>query len=411
MSIAQGTGKQIRVARQSAKGTIASAGGGYILRRTQAMYDLKKDAFTTEEEITSIRQLRSNRHGARRMDGKHSGILSAGTYSDVLSALLMRDLTAVSAITTLSITVDLGSVVGGVQTYTVERATGSWLTDGIKVGFAPRLTAGSLNAANLNKSLLVLSVEALTLTVIPVNGVALVAEGPIASCTLTVPGKVTYAPNASQTNIYYTVETWFPDVPTSERNTDVKFVQADLKFPGTGNCMIDLTAIGLDQSSDASVYFTSPTAETSTGAVTAPGGLMVINGVPQAILTDLSFSLNGNGNPADPVLGTNVRPDVFTGKIMVTGQFTAYFDSQTLPDMFRDESTVGLVAVATDAQTGTANFFSVSLPSIKINDNTQDDNETGLKRTYSFTAEYYASGGAAVQHNATSIQIHDSAAA
>jgi hypothetical protein len=33
------------------------------------------------------------------------------------------------------------------------------------------------------------------LTVVPLNGVALVAEGPITGCTVSAPGKATYVPD------------------------------------------------------------------------------------------------------------------------------------------------------------------------------------------------------------------------
>jgi hypothetical protein len=55
----------------------------------------------------------------------------------------------------------------------------------------------------------VLSVVALTLTVMPVNGVAMVAEGPIATSTVTATGKYTYVPASSHTADYYTFEHWY----------------------------------------------------------------------------------------------------------------------------------------------------------------------------------------------------------
>lgn len=411
MSVAQGTRKQIRFGRQSAKGTIALVNAGKIIRRTSAAFMLKKEEYTTEEEITTTRQLNSNRHGSRMVEGSLSGILSAGTYADQLSAILMRDFLAVSAMIGMSITIDPGPVVGGVQTYTVTRAAGDFLTGGVKKGSVVRLTSGAFDPANLNKNLLVISSEALELSVIPMNGEALVAEGPIASAAMSLPGKVTYAAPTNQTAIYYTVESWYPDVPTSERNTDVRITQADVKLPGSGNAMIDFSAIGLNQVSDPDEYFTTPAAETTTEALTASGGLLLVAGIPQAIITDLSFSLNGNGNAADPVVGTNLRPDVFMGKLVVKGSFTAYFDSQTLADAFRNETQVELLVSATDGQAGDADFVSFSMPAVKIGTADEEDAETGLKRTYSFTATYYAAGGAAVEHQQSTIMVQDSAAA
>ncbi len=138
MTIAQGTQKQVRIKRQAAKGTLAVAGsGGQILRRTSATFELQKENYTTETEITTTRQLLSNRHGVKLVNGSVAGIMECTTYSDILSTLLMRDFAAVTAITSLSLTIGVGSVVNGFQTYTVARGTGDFLAGNIKIGMVP----------------------------------------------------------------------------------------------------------------------------------------------------------------------------------------------------------------------------------------------------------------------------------
>jgi hypothetical protein len=405
MSIAQGTSKQTRVKRQSAKGSLAGTSDGQIMRREQSIFELVKDAYDTASEITSKQQLLSNRHGVKTVNGSLNGLLSPGTYADLLSAVLRRDFAAVTAITGASITI------AGSGPYTVTRAAGSYLTDGIKIGMVVRLTAGSFAAGNLNKNLLVTGVTALVLTVIVLNGSTLTAEGPIASATVSVPGKVTYVPETGHTDLYYTVEEWYPDASISERNLDVKFTQADLSLPGTGNATINFTAIGLDQSDDTSVYFTAPTAETSTDVLAAANGALYVGGTAQATITDLSISINGNGSPADGVVGTNLRPDVFRGKVMVNGSFTAYFEGGTIPDLFRDETETSIISALTAGTAAAADFVTFTLSELKLNTSTPDDAETGLKRTYSFVATYNAGGGAALANHATTIMVQDSQAA
>lgn len=406
MSIGQGVAQQLRYKKQSAKGTLAGASAGQILRRTSATFELQKETYDTTDEITSTQQLTSSRHGVRLVNGSIAGILSPGTYSDLLGSLLRRAFAAVTATTGASVT-----IAGSGPTYTVARATGSWLTDGYKVGMVVRLSVGTLNAANINKNLLITNVVALTLTVIPLNGVALVAEGPIASTTITATGKVTFAPPSGHTNDYYTFETWNPDVPASEVNQDVQIATATISLPGSGNATIDLSAIGLDQTRAGTVYYTAPTAETSTESLVAASGLLLVQGATIATVTDLSFEITGNVNAADGVVGSNVRPDVFRGKIMVTGSFTAYFESTTLPGYFLNETDISILSALTNGTSATADFMTISIPKVTITTDTPDDGETGLKRTYGFTAEYYASGGSGVQHQQSTIQIQDSAAA
>lgn len=405
MTIAQGTSKQTRIKRQSAKGTLAGTSDGQILRRTSSVFELAKETYNTADEITSKQQLLSVRHGVKLVNGTINGLLSPGTYSDPISAILRRDFTSVTNITGASITI------AGSGPYTVTRAAGSFLTDGIKVGMVVRLTAGTFNAANLNKNLLVTGVTALVLTVSVLNGSTLTAEGPIASATVSVPGKVTYAAESSQTKVYHTVEEWYPDALISERNLDVRFVQAAMSLPGSGNATVDLTAIGLDQTKDTTAYFTSPTAESTTDVLVAASGILLVNGVAQATVTDLSIDINGNGTPADGVVGTNIRPDVFVGKVMVTGSFTCYFEGGTIPDLYRDETATSIISALSAGTAANADFMTITLSALKLNSSTPDDNETGLKRVYNFEAYYNAAGGAALANTATTIQIQDSAAA
>lgn len=406
MAIAQGVTKQIRVKRQSVKGTLAGTTGGQILRRESSTFELQKESYTTESEITSTQQVKSSRHGVKLVNGAVSGILSPGTYSDILSTILRRDFTTVTAITGASITIAASG-----SDYTLTRAAGSYLTDGIKIGMVVRLTAGAFTAGNLNKNLFVKAITATVLTVTVLNGSTLTAEGPIASATVTIPGKTTYVPDTGHTNIYWTAEEWYSDATVSERNLDVKFTQASLALPGSGNSTIQLTALGLDQTSDTTAYFTAPTAETTTDALAAANGLLLVNGTAVAVVTDLSFDINGNGNAADGVVGTNIRPDVFNGKVMVSGSFSAYFEGGTIPALFRDETETSIVSALTSGSAAGADFMTISMSKVKLNTSTPDDNETGLKRTYQFVAIYNAAGGAALANTATSIQIHDSAAA
>ncbi len=259
----------------------------------------------------------------------------------------------------------------------------------------------------------VTAVTALQITGILFTGVAaMVAQGPIATCTISVPGKVTYVPTTGHTNIYWTVEEWYPDALVSERNLDVKFTQADISIPGSGNATIQISAIGLDQSASNAAYFSAPSAETTTDALQSANGLLLVDGTPQAILTDLSFSMNGNGTAADGVVGTNIRPDVFMGKLMVTGSFTCYFEGGTIPDLFRNETQTSILTALAAGTSAAADFMAIALTAVKLNTSTPDDGELGLKRTYSFTATMDSiASGAGTSKEKTTIQIQDSQAA
>lgn len=406
MAIEVGTFKQLVFKRQSAKGTIATTGSAQILRRQTSTFELVKATYDTAAEIVSTQQLASNRHGEKSVSGAISGLLSPGTYTDMIAAVLRRDFVAVAPITAASIT-----VAGTGPTYTVTRAAGSFLTDGIKIGQVIQLSVGIFSAANLANNLLITALTATVATVQTVNGSALVAEGPIATSTVTVMGKVTFTPITGHTNIYYTVEEWFPDVPFSQRNTDCKINTCDLTLPGSGNGTLAIASVGLDQQTNAAAYFIAPTVETSASTVVGASGLLFVNGVQMATVTSLAIKINGNEVAANAVVGATVRPDVFRGKVMVTGTFVAYFDSGTVPNLFVNETTISILAVLADSSANNANVIAFNIPTLKLNTSKPDDGDgKGLTRSYDFKATYNSAGGAGTTTQQTTLVIQDSLA-
>jgi len=407
MTIEQGVFKETRIKRQSAKGSLAGTSDGQIMRRESSINELTKEAYDTSSEITSTQQVKSVRHGVVLGNVALDGLLSPGTYSDIISAILRKDFTAVSAITGMSITIATSG-----DNYTITRGSGSFLTDGIKIGMIVRLTAGTFATGNLNNNVLVLGVTALALTVKTLNGFALTAEGPITGAALTVPGKVSYVPDSGHTNIYYTVEDWYnTGTGYSERNRDVKYGKADFALPGSGNATVKFAGNGLAQTNATSVYFTAPTAESTSEVVVAASGALIVNGVAVATVTDLSFSVDGSLAPADGTVGSNERADIFQGIVKVTGSFTGYFESGTIPGLFLNETKTNIVSALTASTDKNADFITFTLSCVKLSSSTPDDGQTGLKRTYNFTAYRNAAGGAALADYASTIMVQDSLAA
>jgi carbonic anhydrase/acetyltransferase-like protein (isoleucine patch superfamily) len=407
MTIEQGVNKSTRIKRQSAKGSLAGTSGGQIIARSSSINELTKETYTTENQITQSRQVESLRHGVKLVNASLDSTLFPGTFSDIIGAVLLKDFAAVTAIASLSLTIAASG-----DNYTITRASGSFLTDGVKIGNVVRITAGSVNAANLNNNVLVIGVTALVLTVAKVNGFAMVAEGPIASCTISLPGKVSYVPATGHTKVYYTVEDFYSTgTGYSERNIDVKYGKIDLAIPGTGNATIKIAGNGLDQTIDTTAYFTAPTDETTNPALAAASGALIVNGVVQANVTEMSVSIDDSLAPADGVVGTNIRPDVFSGIVKVSGSVTVYFTDNVLPTAYMNESITSILQVMTTDQTKNADFMATTMSNVKLTSSTPDDVQTGLKRTYNYTATRNMSGGAALANHATSIMIQDSLAA
>lgn len=404
MADAQGIYKTLAYKKQSGKGTPASGSGGQLLRRETATFNAQKATYSANE-ITGHQQHTGDKHGTKSVAGTLSGVLSGGTYTNLIGSILRKDPVAVSAITGVSLTI------AGTGPYTLTASGETFMTDGLKVGDVIRLTAGTFAAPNLNKNLLITALTETVITVVVVNGSTLTAEGPISGATITLPGKRTWAPASGHTNDYYTFEEWFANISRSALSTDVQIAQADIGLPGTGNATIGLTAIGIDQTTGGTQILTTPTAETTSEVLAAVSGKLFISGAEQVAVTGLNISINGNITAGEATIGTNAISDMVKGSIMVSGSFTAIYQDDTLAGYFDDETARSIVAVVTDNDDADADFVTFVLPRCKILSADKDDGKKQIVRTYNFTAEYNGSGGAALANLATILAHQDSLAA
>ena len=403
MTIAQGVKKVVSYKKQTGLGVAASGSGGQELRRVTSTINLTKETFQSNE-IRPDQQVANFRHGSRQSTGTLSGELSAGTYKDFLQSVLRKDFVAISSLTAAAVTIVAST---GVITF----QTGNPLTGGIKIGNVVRITVGSVNAANLNKNLLVTAVTATTLTVKTLNGSALADNATsVTGVTVAIPGKYTYVPETSQTQDYYTIEHWFSDVAQSEVYTDIMQTNAQVKIPANGMATIDFPLVGLNVTTGTSQVLTSPTAITTGGVTAGVNGLLLVAGTPVAIVTSIDFDINGNIAVADAVVGSLTRPDVFQGVVGATGTFSAYFTDATFRDYFINETEVSIIVALTTDSTATADFVSFTMSRVKIGGADVTDGASGLTRTFPFTALKNTAGGSAVANLATTIMVQDSLA-
>ena len=402
MGIASGVAKSVRYKVEATYGTAPGASGGQLLRRVTSDLGLTKDTYQSNE-IRSDYQVADFRHGIRRVGGSLKGELSPKTYADFFAAALRKDFAAVTAIPSLSLTI------AGSGPYTITRSAGSWLSDGVKVGHVVRLTAGSFNTGNSNKNVLVTGLTATVITGIVLNASSMVAEGPIASATLTIVGKQTYVPTTGHADKSFYVEHWFSDIAQSEQFSGVKINTVDISLPPTGISEISLGLMGKDLASGTSAYYTSPTAATSTGVVAAVNGAVLINGAQVAVITGMSIKIDG-GYSGDPVVGANTVPNVFPGRVRVTGSFTAYFQDAVMRDYFVNETEISIVAAFTTSNDAAADFITFVLPRVKVGSATKDDGEKGIIQSFDFVALYNSAGGPGTSSEATTLFVQDSQA-
>ena len=400
MAISKGVAKVVAYKKETTWGTLAGASSGKQVRRVTADFNLTKETYESNE-IRTDRQLADFRHGVRSADGTLSGELSPNSYSDFMQSLVGKDFTAVTAISSLSVTIAASG-----QLWTVTRAAGDWITSGIKVGTVLRLTGAGLNAANSAKNLLVVSMSSTVLTVDTLNGSDLVAEGPIASVTATPIGKQTYVPATGHTEDSYTIEQWFQDIAQSEVFAGMRVGTMNVQLPATGLTTVDFSFMGKDLSSKGTTqYFTSPTAQGTNGIFAAVNGALIVNGQPVALVTSADFTVERAMENATAV-GSNSVAEIFMGRIRVTGNLSVYFQDANFRNYFDNETAVSLVFALTTGSEANADFVTFTMPKVKLGSFAKDDSELGLVASTSFQALLNSDTTTGLP--ATTVQIQDS---
>lgn len=406
MGAAAGVFKQLTYKLEASYGSKPPAASAQSLRRVTSTIDLNKDTYQSNE-IRSDQQIADFRHGVRRVSGTINGELSAKTYGDFFAACLKKDFVATTAVSGASITIALAAGSPVMDEWTITRGAGSFLTDDFKIGMVCRLTAGSFNASNLNKNLMIVNVTATILTVVVLNGTDLVAEGPIASSTVTIVGKQTFTPQTGHTDKSYSIEHWYADVPASEVFTGCKVARIALSLPPTGISTIGIDFVGQDMQTQGSQYFTTPVAATTTGCMAAVNGVVRMGGVSVANVTGLTIDI-ATPQSGEPVVGSNVIPFQTPGRVNVTGQMTAIFDSVVLRDAFLNETETSLYAVFTASNAANADFIGFSIPRLKVGGAAKDDGEKTLILTVPFQGLLNVAGGTDLATDLMTIAVQDS---
>jgi hypothetical protein len=399
MALATGVSKELRYKRETTWGTAPGATGGQLLRRVTSDLSLTKESYQSNEIRTDY-QIADFRHGVRSVAGSITGELSPKTYADFFAAALRKDFVA-------------GGTTGAVAVLAVTntgtkftRSTGSFITDGFNVGDV--VSASGFTTANNNSHYcLVTAVAALTLDIAPLDGVVLTDESEGDTVTIAVVGKKTYTPETSHTDNSFSIEHWHDDVNQSELFTGCKVDTIEVGLPPTGMSTITIGMMGKDVTTDTSEYFTTPTANTSTGILASVNGIAYALGARQTVLTGLSINIAG-GMSMQPVVGSNTPPDIFEGRVNVTGEMTAFFENGDLRDAFLDEDEVSLVFVFTTSNDKNPDFVAFTMPRVKFGSANKNDGETGIVQTLSYQALFNGTGTGA---DKTTLVVQDSAVA
>lgn len=419
---ASGIFKQVRYATESTFGAAASGGGtSQQLRRVTSQLNPEIATFRSNE-IQPDRQVHTFRHGTQQVKGTMRGELSPATYKDFFASLLAGTFTAgvSSAISATSVNLTYTAPVAGSSAGTITRASGSWITDGFKIGDVIRIT-GSGVAANNSRNFRVTALVALTMTVGPVPptggtaGNETLAAGTDSSGTVTfaVIGKKLATPNPSTGGTLqdpsFTYEHWYSDVAQSEVYTGVKPTAARLGIQPNGLCTVDFDWMGYSYQTGTSAYFSSPTAVTTSNSTVGTSGILRLEGKDLALVTNLQMNIQG-GHTSDPVVGSLYVPFIFPGIIDVSGSMTALFFDQTQFTDAINENAVELYIYLTLSSAINPDFLMIKTSNLRLNAPTKDDGPKAIMQSLNFQAVKQLSGGTGTVYDDSTIVIQDSLA-
>lgn len=418
MAEATGLFKELRIKAQPTFATAPGASGSRLLRRTSCTLDSKRQSYRSNE-ILPDRQIRDYRHGTELQQGTLAGELSPGTYSDIFASLLAG--TFASGATTGAVTT-IASAIAVVNTSpgTFTRSSGSYFTNGFKVGDIVRCsgwaTGGSTanNARNYRITALsatVMSVGPTPTTAFPSTGdEAVVTQAAGDTVTIVVTGKKLVIPQSSLLDPMFAIESYFSNITRSELFLDCKASSGAVQLPPTGLGTVSFPITGRSCDIAGTEYFTSPTALSTAGITAAVNGILRLNGADLAIVTGLNFNING-GHTTEAVVGSNLTPGIYPGMIDINGQFTALYQDGSITTLFKDETEVSLQVYLTLTSAINTDFISFFFPRIKLGSADKDDPPGAIKQTCSFQALNNTSGGAGTSSDFTTMSIQDSLAA
>lgn len=404
-SIAKGIAKTLALKNEPTYGALAGATGAQLLRRVTSTIDLNRDKYDSKE-IRSDQQVADANLGTHRVAGNINGELSLATYKALFAASLRKAWTTGPVYT--ASTGDGLTVSNSGKTFTrVGGSSGSFLTDGFKVGMVVRV-ANVAGVTSQNYRITALTALIMTVAEAPGTDVGAADE----DATITTVGSMLWVPTSGHTDDSFNIEHHFSDISTVEVFLGMQVNQIQLGLPSTGNATFQAAMLGQDMNDDpngdtSAPYFTSPTAETTTEVLRAVNGKLRLAGSDVASVTGMNLTINSNIT-GDPVIGSNLIPEMFPGRVTVTGQFTAYYRDGDLMADFKNETELSLSMLMATAGGSPVDFMALSLSRIKLTGVTKDDGEKGLIQTVPFQALLRTDGGTGTAYEKTTIMLQDS---
>lgn len=351
MSLQSNVNVTLRYGAEASFGAL-STGSGQLLRRVQSTLTASKDAFQSNE-VRSDQQVFDARHGTRRAAGAISGELSTQTYDDFIEAALRGTWTAGATASQAQFT---SLAVSG---NAFQIGAGTWAGAGFRVGDVIRLSG--FTHANVGKNFRIVALTATAATVSP----APAAMSSQTTFGVAVAGRKLLTGTEQRS---FTIEQFYPDIDLSEVFTGMRVGDVGFSLPPAGIATINIGFQGQNgavRTGAQAPYFTAPAGETTTGVLSGVNGSLLIDGSASAVVTGLDFQV-ANNLSSTPVVGSNVVPDIFYGRTVITGNVSAYLESEALLNVFLNEQEIGIAATLEASGADPKDFISFAFPRVKF---------------------------------------------
>lgn len=377
MAFATGVAKKVAIVEESAFGVNPVSGSTY-LRRVSSDLTLNKESYESQEILAS-QQIRDARHGVRRPQGTFAGQLSPGSFNDFWQGLLRKDWAAGVTISGASLTL---AHVAGTLTGTGFNGAGLKRGDVIRLS---GITTANTQLNNRNLRITALSDTVITSPDIPLAGGSFTDGSLSGTVNVTVVGSKTWIPATGQVYKSYTLEHFFSDISVSETFLGCRFGNTSIAMPATGLVTFNSQLMGHDMAQFSTQQLSSPADPGSSSALAAVNGSLRYNGADLAIITGINLQITPSLE-APAVVGSNTAPWIFTGRLRVTGSFTALFMDETIANTFINENEVELMVMLTTGTAANADFMMFTLPRVKAMSSQKSDGDMSLIQSFTFTA-------------------------
>lgn len=349
---------------QSAKGTAASGGSGFVLRVTGGGLQYTKGTYGSNEVRRDLMRSRG-RHGLKQVTGTYPCELSLDMIDDLLAALFRT--TATTAVTVTEATASLTSITT-TSPDTITAGGGSWITAGLRVGDVVRLT-GHSTAGNNSRNLLITGLTATVMTVTCLDGGSIATNGVADTAfTVTRPGLSLINPASPAAATYFTVEEWDGDLDLARVFQDCRVHMVKFAMRPSGLVTVDITFTGTGtfatNSAGSSPSLTSPTLSTGL-PLSAVDAVVRLGSTVRAELTAFDITLD-IGAVAPEVVAATVSPDVFTGAMSVGMNLSMLMTDYTDLTAFAAETAYTLSATFCENESEPKDFFSIFVPNFTL---------------------------------------------